>query len=71
MAPLKMRRARSEQRKRCKTAPKASQGKQLGRDASTKTSPKVADWPRALPAPASRKVAVALAQTSHDFGLIH
>src|SRR5579859_193949 len=30
-----------------------------------------ADWPRALPDPRSRKVAAALAQTSHDFGLIH
>src|SRR5262249_46330354 len=50
---LKIRIARSEARKRWTTAPKASHGKQLGRDASTKVRPKATDWPKALPAPRS------------------
>ncbi len=33
--------------------------------------PKAADWASALLAPSARKVAAALAHTSHDFGLIH
>src|SRR2546428_11078400 len=71
MATLKSRKARSDRRTRCKAAPKASQGKQLGRVARKNTSPRAADWPSALPAPSWRKVAPALARTNHDFGLTH
>src|SRR5258705_13468020 len=68
---LKIRRARSPRRTRCRTAPNASQGRQLGSDARTNVTPKAADWVSALLAPSWRKVAAALAHTTQDFGLIH
>src|ERR1700687_3170589 len=71
MAILKTRWARSERSQRCKTAPKASQGRQLGTAATTNVRAKATDCPRALPARWSRKVAAALVHTSHDFGLTH
>ncbi len=71
IATLKRRKARSDRRTRCMTAPKASQGKQLGRQARKNKSPRAADCPSGLPAPSCKKVAAALAHTSHDFGLTH
>src|SRR5689334_21490899 len=68
---LNTRQARADRSRRGRTAPKASQGRQLGSDTSAKVSPNAAAWLKALPAPWSRKVAAALAPTSHDFGLSH
>jgi hypothetical protein len=68
---LKTRAARGARRKVFRAAPAASHGRQLGRAAATNTSANATDWPSAPPAPRSRKVAVAPAQTSHDFGLTH
>src|SRR5260370_10901423 len=71
MAMLKMRIVRSVRRTRCMMAPKASQGRQLGTDATMNVRPKATDCASALPARWSRNAADALAHTSHAFGLTH
>ncbi|MBT5498701.1 MAG: hypothetical protein HOK54_23435 [Alphaproteobacteria bacterium] len=61
---LNARNALSLESQRCMTAPKASQGKQLGSDPRMKMPPSDSACMSAFPEPASRYVPAAPAQTS-------
>ena len=70
MTRLKLRCARSLRSSRCMAAPKASQARQQGAAARTKSPPRLSAWPSAPPDPAGTYL-TALAQTSQDLGLTH